>query len=67
LCSDFWPHGEVCRKYGVLREQGQFAGASERAIFVVDRSGIIRFRRVYEIEDRPQVEEITRALKELSS
>jgi peroxiredoxin len=67
LCSDFWPHGEVCRKYGVLREQGPLAGASERAIFVVDRSGIIRFRRVYEIENRPQVEEITRALKELSS
>ena len=20
LCSDFWPHGEVSRKYGVLRE-----------------------------------------------
>src|SRR5437588_6151931 len=30
LCSDFWPHGEVSRKYCVLREQGPFAGASER-------------------------------------
>ena len=65
LCSDFWPHGDVCRKYGVLREQGPFAGAGERAIFVVDKSGAIRFGRVYEIDDRPDVEEITRALKGL--
>jgi peroxiredoxin len=65
LCSDFWPHGEVCRNYGVLREHGPFAGASERAIFVVDTSGTIRFRRVYEAEDRPRVEEITTTLRAL--
>lgn len=26
LCVDFWPHGEVCRRYGVLRESGPEAG-----------------------------------------
>ena len=31
LCSDFWPHGEVSRSYGVLREAAPLAGASERA------------------------------------
>jgi len=48
LCCDFWPHGEVSRSYGVFREEGPYAGASERAIFVVDRSGKIVFSKVYE-------------------
>ncbi len=44
LGSDFWPHGEVSRKYGVLaRSRSVQAGASERAIFVVDKAGRIRF------------------------
>jgi mycoredoxin-dependent peroxiredoxin len=47
LCSDFWPHGEVCEKYGTLRVHGSQAGASERAVFVVDSRGDIRFRKLY--------------------
>ena len=47
LGSDFWPHGEVSRRYGVLREADPFKGASERAIFVVDKAGKIRFSRIY--------------------
>jgi alkyl hydroperoxide reductase subunit AhpC len=57
LASDFWPHGEVTRKYGVLRESGPNAGTGERAIFVVDHSGKIVFRRVYEAGVLPDVEE----------
>src|SRR5438132_11640571 len=51
LCSDFWPHGEVSRKYCVLREQEPFAGASERAIFVVGKNGRIEFRKIYSIAE----------------
>ena len=40
VLSDFWPHGEVSRAYGVFNEG---AGISNRGTFVVDRSGIIRF------------------------
>jgi peroxiredoxin (alkyl hydroperoxide reductase subunit C) len=47
MCSDFWPHGEVCERYGVLRKTGEGAGASERAVFVVDRGGSIVFRKIY--------------------
>jgi peroxiredoxin len=39
LLSDFWPHGEVCRQYGVFREQNGF---SDRALFFIDKQGIIR-------------------------
>jgi peroxiredoxin (alkyl hydroperoxide reductase subunit C) len=40
VLSDFWPHGEVARAYGVFNEETGFAN---RGTFVVDRSGIIRF------------------------
>lgn len=39
LLSDFWPHGEVARQYGVFRESD---GISERALFFIDASGTIR-------------------------
>lgn len=63
LGSDFWPHGEVARRYGVLRESGPNAGTGDRAIFVVDNSGKIVFRRVYESGVVPDVEETLGALK----
>ncbi len=39
LMSDFYPHGEVARKYGVLTERGYAA----RAVFLIDKKGIIRY------------------------
>jgi alkyl hydroperoxide reductase subunit AhpC len=49
LLSDFNPQGEVAGKYGILRDEG-FA---ERAIFVIDKDGIIRYKDVHDIGDRP--------------
>ena len=40
LLSDFWPHGEVARAYGVFNEA---LGAAERGTFIVDREGILRW------------------------
>jgi alkyl hydroperoxide reductase subunit AhpC len=57
LCSDFWPHGEVSRKYRVLREQEPFAGASERAIFVIGKDGKIEFSRIYPASQLPDLQE----------
>jgi len=65
LCCDFWPHGEVSRSYGVFREEGPYAGASERAIFVVDRSGKIVFSKVYELADLPSVSAMLDVLERL--
>jgi peroxiredoxin len=58
LCSDFWPHGEVCARYGVLRESGSGAGASERAIVVVDSGGRIVFHKIYGSQEVPGLDEI---------
>lgn len=51
---DFEPKGEVAKKYGIYRDDG-FA---ERAVFVVDRDGIIRFAKVYPIKEKPDLTEI---------
>jgi mycoredoxin-dependent peroxiredoxin len=65
ICADFWPHGEVCARYGVLRESGLEAGASERAVFVIDREGRIAFRKIYGWEEVPPMEEIFPMLAKL--
>ena len=52
LLSDFWPHGEVCKQYGVLREEGY----SERAIFVIDPSGKICYIDIHDIDEQPDNE-----------
>jgi len=49
LLSDFYPHGAVAERYGVLRPDGR----SERALFVVDKQGIVRYVDVHDIDDQP--------------
>lgn len=61
VLSDFWPHGAVAAKYGVLRS----TGVSERAVFVIDKQGIVRFIDVHDINSRPDLGEIMRALERL--
>jgi peroxiredoxin len=63
LCSDFWPHGEVSRSYGVLRESKPFAGTSERAVFVIDRGGRVAFSKIYGREERPPFSEALEVLR----
>ncbi len=38
LLSDFWPHGETARTYGVFNEE---LGVAERGTFVIDRDGTV--------------------------
>ena len=61
LLSDFYPHGGVAKKYGVLRKEGY----SERAIFIMDKQGIIRYVDVHNIEEQPSNDELFRALGEV--
>lgn len=59
LLSDFWPHGEVAQRFGVLREDG----TSERALFIIDRQGIIRYVDVHDIDKQPSNDELRRAIR----
>jgi peroxiredoxin (alkyl hydroperoxide reductase subunit C) len=63
VLSDFYPHGQVAAQYGVLRSEG----VSERALFVIDREGIIRHIEVYDINERPPLRGLISALKKLES
>lgn len=65
LCSDFYPHAEVTRKFGILREGPPVPGISERAAFIVDKAGKIAFAKVYPIDQLPDIEELLRALRDL--
>ena len=58
LCSDFWPHGAVSSRYGVLRESAEWAGASERAIFVVSPHGRVVLCKTYEPDETPSLDEV---------
>jgi len=62
VLSDFFPHGQVAKKYGVLRSDG----VSERALFVIDKKGIIRFIDVHDINDNPPLPELQKALEALN-
>jgi len=61
VLSDFWPHGAVAKKYGVLRS----SGVSERALFVIDKKGMIRYIDVHDINKRPPLEDLAAALEKL--
>jgi peroxiredoxin len=61
VLSDFWPHGEASGKYGVLRS----SGTSERALFLVDKQGVVRYLDVHDINERPNLEVLVRELEKL--
>ncbi len=61
VLSDFWPHGKVAKKYGILRSDG----VSERALFIIDKKGIIRYIDVHNINKRPRLEILIRELEKL--
>ena len=61
VLSDFWPHGKTAAEYGILRGDG----VSERAIFLIDKQGVIRYIDVHDINERPSLEMLIRELEKL--
>ena len=64
LVADFEPKGGVARAYGVYREQD---GTSERALFVIDPEGIVRWSYVSPIDVNPGCDGVLRALEEMQA
>lgn len=64
LLSDFEPKGEVAKKYGVYRDSDGF---SERALFVIDKGGVIRYSYVSPIEVNPGANEILQSLRKIQA
>ena len=62
LLSDFEPKGEVAQRYGAYVPQ---EGVAARALFVIDRRGVIAWNYVAPIGINPGAEGIIEALEEL--
>jgi peroxiredoxin len=63
LLADFEPKGAVSRAYGVY---DQVAGTSERALFVIDGDGIIRWTHLSPVAVNPGADGILEALETLA-
>jgi peroxiredoxin len=61
VASDFWPHGGLASRLGILRSEG----VAERAMFVIDKTGVIRFIDVHDINKRPDLGAVAEALSRL--
>jgi peroxiredoxin len=64
LLSDFEPKGAVAKVYGVYREK---EGEAERALFVIDREGVIRWSYVSSVGVNPGADGILRELERLTT
>ena len=60
LLSDFWPHGEVAKSYGIFREKDGF---SERVNILLDKDQKVIFVQVYPTSQLPDIEPIIDLLK----
>ena len=57
--SDWHPKGEVTQAYGLWNEE---RGAGTRAVLIVDKEGVVRFRETYAPGTLPEPEKVLEAL-----
>jgi alkyl hydroperoxide reductase subunit AhpC len=62
VLSDFWPHGEVATTYGILRSDG----IAERALFYINKKGIINAIMVMDINQKPDLKICETELEKLN-
>ena len=62
--SDWEPKGQMSRAYGLWNAE---RGASQRAVLIIDKDGIIRYRRTYSAPNLPDMEEILGELQRLEA
>lgn len=66
LLSDFWPHGEVARAYGVFDER---VGVAERGTFIIDKDGTVAYtdrNPIPEARDQAAWQEVLRSIGALA-
>jgi peroxiredoxin (alkyl hydroperoxide reductase subunit C) len=61
VASDFYPHGQLAEALGILRSTGE----TERALFLIDKEGVIRYIDVHDINSRPDLGPLVKAMQEL--
>ena len=64
LLADFEPKGDMARAYQVYRAED---GTSERALYVIDGDGVVRWSYVSPVDVNPGADGILRALENLGA
>jgi peroxiredoxin len=64
LLADFWPHGEVAKKYGVFVDD---KGAAKRGTFIIDKDGVVRWSVIHDIGEARDADEYEKVLAELAA
>ena len=62
LLSDFWPHGDVAKLYGVFDSD---RGLAIRGTFIIDKDGVVRWKVVNPIPQARDLAEYSKALAAL--
>jgi len=62
LLSDFWPHGDTAKAYGVFNQE---RGYANRGTFIVDKQGVVRYVTVHQPAEPRDPEEYRKALAAL--
>jgi len=62
LLSDFWPHGDVARSYGVFDDN---LGIATRGTFVIDTDGVVRWKVVNPVPQARDIADYQKALAAL--
>jgi alkyl hydroperoxide reductase subunit AhpC len=60
--SDFWPHGKAAQDYGLFIQD---KGISERANVIVDENGIVKWVKVYPMNQLPDIQEVLQVLSNM--
>lgn len=63
LVSDFWPHGEVAKAYGIFDDA---MGVATRGTYIIDKAGVVRWKVENAIPDARDLDEYRQALAEIS-
>ncbi len=64
LLSDFHPKGAAAAKYGVMNDK---LGLAERALFIVDPQGIVRYSYVSPMPENPGADRLLDALEKMQA
>jgi mycoredoxin-dependent peroxiredoxin len=63
MLSDFWPHGEVAKTYGVFDDK---MGVATRGTFIIDKDGVVRWKVVNPIPQARDIADYQKALAALN-
>ena len=62
LLTDFWPHGEIAKKYGVFNEE---RGCAIRGTFIIDKNGVLQWSVTNALGDARNIVDYKEALAKL--